>query len=29
MKKNLELTAEQLHEVVRGLDLRITECKRC
>lgn len=28
MKKTLELNADQLHEVVRGLDLRVTECEK-
>jgi hypothetical protein len=28
MKKTLELNADQLHEVVRGLDLRAVECEK-
>lgn len=28
MKRTLELTADQLHEVARGLDLRESECEK-
>lgn len=28
MKKSLELSTDQLHEVVRGLDLRVVQCEK-